>query len=293
MDNCSRENKNKFVLSYLHFLVKSGTFNEIIVSFLPVGHTHEDIDQLFSRVSLYMERNDAATLQEFCQCVRQAYNPTPSVIQVDNIANIQEYMIQNKWMEEMTGYFLMLCVLGISTLRSFKICWHENKLGLFVKVNSSDLQWKGNEQGKPFILLKDGAVINSLIFPSNYPKLTTNDVIEKIEQNIESCKERFSSVNKDKIVEDLYIQLESIRRPKVTRFQWNLNIYEKCINFTNDLDEDDFEISVPLHQEDEPQVTSFSVGKKIKSIENKIAVVKNGNNFEITIQMTLMNHLFG
>jgi hypothetical protein len=50
-----RENKNRFVFSYLKSLIDCGTFQEIYVDFLPVGHTHCDIDQMFSRFSVYLK----------------------------------------------------------------------------------------------------------------------------------------------------------------------------------------------------------------------------------------------
>ena len=84
MDNCFRENKNQYVIAYLNFLVKSRVFHEVIVSFLPVGHTHEDIDQFFSRVSIYMKRNDAVTMNEFAECVRNSQKPRPFVQIIDS-----------------------------------------------------------------------------------------------------------------------------------------------------------------------------------------------------------------
>jgi hypothetical protein len=36
-----RDNKNQYVLAYLHWLVDMGVFEHIELSFLPVGHTHE------------------------------------------------------------------------------------------------------------------------------------------------------------------------------------------------------------------------------------------------------------
>jgi hypothetical protein len=50
LDNCSRENKNKnkYMFAYLAWLMKQKIFSLIQVSFLPTGHTHEDVDQMFS-----------------------------------------------------------------------------------------------------------------------------------------------------------------------------------------------------------------------------------------------------
>ena len=39
----------RFILGFLCLLVELGIFIKIKLSFLVVGHTHEDIDQVFSR----------------------------------------------------------------------------------------------------------------------------------------------------------------------------------------------------------------------------------------------------
>ena len=41
------------MISYLSLLVEVGMFDYIKMSYLPVGHTHEDIDQAFSRIAVY------------------------------------------------------------------------------------------------------------------------------------------------------------------------------------------------------------------------------------------------
>eukprot|EP00112_Aurelia_sp_Birch-Aquarium-sp1_P005746 Seg1651.1 transcript_id=Seg1651.1/GoldUCD/mRNA.D3Y31 product="hypothetical protein" protein_id=Seg1651.1/GoldUCD/D3Y31 len=46
MDNCWRENKNVYVLGACALLVKLKVLKKIQLSFLMVGHTHEDIDQV-------------------------------------------------------------------------------------------------------------------------------------------------------------------------------------------------------------------------------------------------------
>ena len=38
-DNCARENKNRYVFSFLSALVELGIFEEITMDFLLVGHT--------------------------------------------------------------------------------------------------------------------------------------------------------------------------------------------------------------------------------------------------------------
>ena len=66
------ENKCKMMLLFLAILVGLGVFMKIKLSFLPVGHTHEDIDQLFSRLSVYLQKRDILTLQELLAAIRSA-----------------------------------------------------------------------------------------------------------------------------------------------------------------------------------------------------------------------------
>ena len=59
-----RENKNRYLFAYLKSLVDCGLFDHIYLNFLPVGHTHCDIDQLFSRVATFLKGMFSST----CLC---------------------------------------------------------------------------------------------------------------------------------------------------------------------------------------------------------------------------------
>ena len=61
MDNCTRENKNTAVMAYLSWLVERGVFDKINVSFLPVGHTHNECDQVGSRYSIGVRHTTIGT----------------------------------------------------------------------------------------------------------------------------------------------------------------------------------------------------------------------------------------
>jgi hypothetical protein len=52
LDNTTKQNKGQYLFGFLAMLVANGLFEEIEVNFLPVGHTHEDIDQFFSRIAV-------------------------------------------------------------------------------------------------------------------------------------------------------------------------------------------------------------------------------------------------
>ena len=54
LDNTTKQNKGQYLFGYLNMLVEYGVFEAVEVSYLPVGHTHEDIDQFFSRISVWL-----------------------------------------------------------------------------------------------------------------------------------------------------------------------------------------------------------------------------------------------
>lgn len=49
-DNCG-ENKNKEMFAYISLLIENFSFDEVLINFLIVGHTHASIDQYFSVIS--------------------------------------------------------------------------------------------------------------------------------------------------------------------------------------------------------------------------------------------------
>ena len=97
LDNTTKQNKGQFLYGYLAMLVEFGVFREVEVSFLPVGHTHEDIDQFFSRVSMYFRHHDVFSREEMSKAVRSAYTfkdtgQPPTVVHWDTIANVSEFL---------------------------------------------------------------------------------------------------------------------------------------------------------------------------------------------------------
>jgi hypothetical protein len=66
------ENKCRWLLLMLGILVALGVFMKIKLSFLPVGHTHEDIDQLFSRLAAILKEFDILTMNELMARMRSS-----------------------------------------------------------------------------------------------------------------------------------------------------------------------------------------------------------------------------
>jgi hypothetical protein len=56
-------------------LVELKIVKKITVNFLPVGHTHEDVDQMFSRISEHLKRVGADSLTGNRSCTIQYTYP--------------------------------------------------------------------------------------------------------------------------------------------------------------------------------------------------------------------------
>ena len=62
MDNARGDNKNRYVLAFWSLLVAKKIFREVYVSFMLVGHTHDDIDALFGRWSMQLKKENFPTI---------------------------------------------------------------------------------------------------------------------------------------------------------------------------------------------------------------------------------------
>jgi hypothetical protein len=91
-DNCWRENKNKYLLGFLHCLVEEKVFTKIKLSFLPKGHTHEDVDQMFSRFSVRLKGRHVVTIDDLHDVFKNGYDPTPKCIWMKSMACWNKYL---------------------------------------------------------------------------------------------------------------------------------------------------------------------------------------------------------
>ena len=90
LDYCSRENKNHNLLSYLELLVGLGVFRNVQVSFPPVGHTHENIDQAFLTLARHLRTTSAHTLKDLMEEMRNTWRRGATVAQIRNIINFSD-----------------------------------------------------------------------------------------------------------------------------------------------------------------------------------------------------------
>ncbi|CAC5393350.1 unnamed protein product [Mytilus coruscus] len=88
-DNSPKDNKNKYVIMFLAMLVKM----EIIkLTFLMVGHTHEDVDQLFSRISVKASKEKTTTIPSLLDLIKRSYTPQPIAKHIESLYDFRDQM---------------------------------------------------------------------------------------------------------------------------------------------------------------------------------------------------------
>ena len=98
LDNTTKQCKNSHLLAFAAYLVHFGVVREVVLSFLPVGHTHEDIDQLFACFSKWLKAHSAASRPKLEAAMMQAYTSTGGksvrvdVTHLDRLANLSHWL---------------------------------------------------------------------------------------------------------------------------------------------------------------------------------------------------------
>ena len=145
LDNCGRENKNRFIFAFCSLLVKLKIFKKIKVSFLMVGHTHEDIDQMFSSFSTWLNKNDAHDLEVLMNGFEKSYthsNIAPTAVKVDHLYNVSDLM-----------HSVMTDVSGTRKPHVFRFTRNSNgNVDIKCKLWSTDEVWTDCKGSESFLL---------------------------------------------------------------------------------------------------------------------------------------------
>ena len=96
-----------------------------------VGHTHEDIDQMFSCFSRHLAKNDARTIPELFDEMEKAYTPTPTCEQLLQMFDVKEWM---------SGH-LVDTISGHVHQHQFKLEMKEGNVLIFYKKWSTTKDW--------------------------------------------------------------------------------------------------------------------------------------------------------
>ena len=92
-DNCTRENKNQYVLALLYSLVDLGIVEDVTFGFLHVGHTGFAPDQMFSILAAVFKKTNIPTLEDLIMLIENSpIRPAPIVECLDYIFDWKEHI---------------------------------------------------------------------------------------------------------------------------------------------------------------------------------------------------------
>jgi hypothetical protein len=212
MDNCARENKNTALAAYLAWLIERGVFERIHVSYLPVGHTHNECDQLGSRLAVGVRWNGINTLEDFLEVLRGCVHPPPNVEVLDSVADVVGMLNpkrSTRWSGSRVHFFEGIMALeemlpegekvpdGVSrrhtTTLHFLITRVLNAAGVMVPGVRTKPRFDKELWSEPFIPFKDCPSGLSL---QNIPSMRRKPVLDlrlrEIESGLLQCSFRIS-----------------------------------------------------------------------------------------------------
>ncbi|KAL3679480.1 hypothetical protein R1sor_022436 [Riccia sorocarpa] len=91
MDNSAKDNKNIHVIAFCSELVIRGVFETVEVNFLMIGHMHEDVDALFSKVSAQTINKDVLTLPALMAGIWDSETMHPVPLLLEEVADYKSY----------------------------------------------------------------------------------------------------------------------------------------------------------------------------------------------------------
>jgi hypothetical protein len=94
------ENANQFLLALLEFIVVKRMAKKVVLTRLPVDHTHDDMDAIFGLLSKWMSGRIIKTIDKFKDGVREAFSHHNSKLKakvkfVDIVPNYQTFFAES------------------------------------------------------------------------------------------------------------------------------------------------------------------------------------------------------
>ncbi|XP_068752651.1 uncharacterized protein [Montipora capricornis] len=136
VDNCVKENKNQFILWLRACLVEVGIFEKIRLNFLPVGHTHEDIDAFFGVFSKYLAQTDVYTIEDLLRAMESCLTTIKAFpFLLDMVFDVKEWFSPHA--NELHSHTHPKC---------FKFVRNEGGSCVMFYRNYSHMKWEGPQQ---------------------------------------------------------------------------------------------------------------------------------------------------
>ena len=182
LDNCWRENKNRTVIAFLGHLVHCGAFDEIQLSFLPVGHTHCDIDQDFSTYARRLRHVSYSSIAELCRHIRAANKATVMCEVIDAVARVRELLEAYPSIRDLHEHTLP------HAFRFFRD--ERGRAALMTKTWSKDPDWlgtNGNPQS-PYILFDETEMPDLRHCEQSRTKTMKPELVEEIRRGLDRMR---------------------------------------------------------------------------------------------------------
>ena len=148
-DNTTAQTKNSKVATFLAWLVASGKFDAVVLNFLLVGHTHEDIDQFFSVLFFLLHRHRKwqsakALLDALAPELRERFSARNEEFYATALTHIRDFQT---WLSPIgcTQYSCWNSRSGIETPHSFSYKRRRDLSGFDLK-SGDPFQLQGYQQ---------------------------------------------------------------------------------------------------------------------------------------------------
>ena len=132
-DNCHKDLKNQYLLSFFYLLVELNVFDEIEMNQMPVGHTHNDVDFLFSLVAAHLKKMEIPTFEILkTELSKVKIDKTfPEVIEMLSTTDFSGFIKE-----------YLLPISGHTSFFQFKIRKENDLTKLYLKEDELDDSWK-------------------------------------------------------------------------------------------------------------------------------------------------------
>ena len=214
-DNCSKDLKNQYVLAFYYLLVELNVFEEVLVSHMPPGHTHNQLDFCFGLIANKLKRVDIPTFEALKGEISNVVLPSCTI-------KVHELIYTTDFQKFITDGHL-LQIQGHRSFFQFKIRKENNLTKMYVKEDDLD----------------DKFAFNMGI------KLLSN-IPDKIQMEISPFRKDTGYSEVFESVFNKFIPSLASKQPEV-KVDEIKNLWEKRVQFLIELKEEDFN-PFDLHQ---------------------------------------------
>ena len=116
-DNCTGQNKNRYLMSYLMWRVMTGLHEEVKISFLPVGHTKFSPDWCFGLLKRKYRKMRIGCLDDIVKAVNESGNPNTAQLVGTQTGDVIVPMFN--WSEYFEDNTIKTALKGISRMHHF------------------------------------------------------------------------------------------------------------------------------------------------------------------------------